>query len=79
MDHVEIARAETERGELVLTERRDENAPASLELRANGVFVMDTPDRRYRVSALSDDETMLDEVRAFDDDDRTRIAARRSG
>lgn len=42
MEYVEIARAESERGELVLRERRDENAPAVLELRANGVFVMDT-------------------------------------
>ena len=46
MQHVEIARAETERGELVLRERRpdadDPSAPTALELRANGVFVMDT-------------------------------------
>jgi spermidine synthase len=42
MEYVEIARAESERGELVLRERRPENAPSSLELRANGVFVMDT-------------------------------------
>jgi spermidine synthase len=42
VEYVEIARAESERGELVLRERRSENAPASLELRANGVFVMDT-------------------------------------
>lgn len=42
MEYVEIARAESERGELVLRERRAENAPAVLELRANGVFVMDT-------------------------------------
>jgi spermidine synthase len=42
VEYVEIARAETERGELVLRERRPENAPTSLELRANGVFVMDT-------------------------------------
>ncbi len=42
MEYVEIARAESERGELVLRERRPENAPVSLELRANGVFVMDT-------------------------------------
>jgi spermidine synthase len=40
--YVEIARAETERGELVLRERREEGAPSTLELRANGVFVMDT-------------------------------------
>jgi spermidine synthase len=42
VEYVEIARAETERGELVLRERRTENGPAVLELRANGVFVMDT-------------------------------------
>ncbi|WP_337191857.1 hypothetical protein [Nocardioides flavescens] len=39
---VELARAESERGELVLRERRPASGPASLELRANGVFVMDT-------------------------------------
>lgn len=37
-----MARAETERGELVLRERREDGAPGALELRANGVFVMDT-------------------------------------
>ncbi|WP_028645001.1 hypothetical protein [Nocardioides sp. URHA0020] len=42
MEYAEIARAESERGELVLRERRPENGPSSLELRANGVFVMDT-------------------------------------
>ena len=42
VEYVEIARAETERGELVLRERREANAPAVHELRANGVFVMDT-------------------------------------
>ncbi|WP_148614264.1 hypothetical protein [Nocardioides rubriscoriae] len=45
MEYVEIARAETERGELVLRERRpgpDDTTAGGLELRANGVFVMDT-------------------------------------
>ncbi|HEU4810700.1 MAG TPA: hypothetical protein VFT00_01035 [Nocardioides sp.] len=42
MEYVEIARAESERGELVLRERRLEGARGSLELRANGIFVMDT-------------------------------------
>jgi spermidine synthase len=42
VEHVEIARAESEHGELVLRERRSDGAPAALELRANGVFVMDT-------------------------------------
>lgn len=42
MEYVEIARAETERGELVLRERHENGGPAVLELRANGVFVMDS-------------------------------------
>ena len=42
MEYLEIARADTERGELVLRERRPEVGPTALELRANGVFVMDT-------------------------------------
>jgi spermidine synthase len=42
VEYVEIARAETERGEIVLRERRDDGAPTALELRVNGVFVMDT-------------------------------------
>ena len=42
VEHVEVARAESERGELVLRARRQEGAPDVLELRVNGVFVMDT-------------------------------------
>ncbi len=42
MEYVEIARAETPRGEVVLRERREQNTPTVLELRVNGVFVMDT-------------------------------------
>ena len=45
MEYVERARATTERGEIVLRERRsgtDDEAPGVLELRVNGVFVMDT-------------------------------------
>jgi spermidine synthase len=41
VDYVELARAESERGELVLRERRPEGGPSALELRVNGVFVMD--------------------------------------
>ncbi|MEQ7847622.1 hypothetical protein [Nocardioides kribbensis] len=40
--HVEVARAESARGELVLRERRGDDGSRALELRANGVFVMDT-------------------------------------
>ncbi len=43
VEYVELARAESERGELVLRQRRPvDGGPTSLELRANGVFVMDT-------------------------------------
>lgn len=42
MEYVEIARAETERGEIVLRERRNGSGPTVLELRVNGVYVMDT-------------------------------------
>ncbi len=42
MEYVEIARAETPRGEILLRERREENTPTVLELRVNGVFVTDT-------------------------------------
>jgi spermidine synthase len=41
VEYVEVARAESERGELVLRERRQEGATPVTELRANGVFVMD--------------------------------------
>lgn len=44
--YTEVARAESPRGEIVLRERRDldagPSAPVVLELRVNGVFVMDT-------------------------------------
>ena len=41
-EYAEIARAESERGELVLRRRTSEAGADVLELRANGVFVMDT-------------------------------------
>ena len=43
MEYVDVARAESPRGEIVLRERReDDGSPGVLELRVNGVFVMDT-------------------------------------
>jgi spermidine synthase len=42
LEYAEIARAESERGELVLRQRQENGGPSVLELRANGVFVMDT-------------------------------------
>ena len=41
-EYVEVARAESERGEVVLRRRIEERAADTLELRVNGVFVMDT-------------------------------------
>ena len=41
-EYVEVARAESERGEVVLRRRVEERAADALELRVNGVFVMDT-------------------------------------
>lgn len=46
MEYTEVARAESPRGEIVLRERHDPDAgphaATALELRVNGVFVMDT-------------------------------------
>ena len=41
-EYAEVARAESERGELVLRRRIEERAADVLELRINGAFVMDT-------------------------------------
>jgi spermidine synthase len=41
-EYVEVARAESERGEVVLRRRIEEHTADALELRVNGVFVMDT-------------------------------------
>ena len=53
MEYVEIARAESERGELVLRERRDDGARPVLELRANGVFVMDSHETSTEIALAS--------------------------
>lgn len=55
--YVEIARTESPRGEVVLRERRRDNAPSVVELRVNGVFVMDsletTTERELARAALA--------------------------
>ncbi len=54
MEFVVVARSQSEHGELVLRERRSDNgAPSVLELRANGVFVMDTAEHASE-QALAD-------------------------
>jgi spermidine synthase len=54
MEYVDVARAVSERGEVVLRERRDPEAPDAapeiLELRVNGVFVMDTAETTSEVA-----------------------------
>src|SRR3954447_8719007 len=45
MGRVEVARADSERGELVLSERTEDDGTTTLELRANGVFVMGTREK----------------------------------
>ncbi|HEX3223003.1 MAG TPA: hypothetical protein VHR35_10585 [Nocardioides sp.] len=54
MEHVEVARSTSDRGELVLRERRTERGgPSVLELRSNGVYVMDTAEHASE-QALAD-------------------------
>ncbi len=49
-EYVEVARAESERGELVLRRRIEPNAADTLELRVNGVFVMDTQETSSEIA-----------------------------
>jgi spermidine synthase len=64
MEYVEIARAESERGELVLRERRNEAATPALELRVNGVFVMDTVETSTERALASAALEAVDDPRA---------------
>ncbi len=50
VEYADVARAESERGELVLRSRREDDGPEVLELRANGVFVMDTAETTSEVA-----------------------------
>ncbi|MGB0099840.1 MAG: hypothetical protein WBP61_06130 [Nocardioides sp.] len=63
-EYVEIARAETERGELVLRERREPTAPSVLELRANGVYVMDTLETSTEQALAASALAQVDDPRA---------------
>lgn len=63
MEYVEIARAESERGELVLRERREPGAASALELRANGVFVMDTHETSTELALAEAALELVDEPR----------------
>jgi len=60
----EIARAETERGELVLRRRRSGTAADVLELRVNGVFVMDTLETTSEIELAAQALDLVDEPSA---------------
>ena len=66
MEYDEIARAESPRGEVVLRRRSADGGPAVLELRVNGVFVMDTQETtteralaRLALEVVADPRTVL--------------------
>lgn len=59
----EVARAETERGELVLRRRTTPDGPDVLELRANGVFVMDTLETSSEIELAAVALDLVDEPR----------------
>ena len=61
MESVEIARAETERGDVVLRRRTSETAPDVLELRVNGVFVMDTLETTSEIELAAQALDLVDE------------------
>jgi spermidine synthase len=63
VEYVEVARAESERGELVLRERRGDGGAAVLELRANGVFVMDNAEFTSELALASAGLELVDEPR----------------
>jgi spermidine synthase len=62
--YTEIARAESERGEVVLRERRVEGGPASVELRVNGVFVMNNVEVSTERALAREALAVVDDPRA---------------
>jgi spermidine synthase len=60
---VEIARAETERGEVVLRRRTSDTAADVLELRVNGVFVMDTLETTSEIELAAQALDLVDDPR----------------
>ena len=59
----ELARAESERGDVVLLRRRTESAPDVLELRVNGVFVMDTLETTSEIELAAQALALVDSPR----------------
>jgi spermidine synthase len=68
VEYIEVARSESELGELVLRERRPgpddpSGGPTVLELRANGVFVMDTAEHASEQALADAALALVDEPR----------------
>jgi spermidine synthase len=65
MEYVELARAESPRGEVLLRERRDadDGGAGGVELRVNGVFVMDTSETTAERALASAALAQVDEPR----------------
>jgi spermidine synthase len=61
---VEIARAETERGDVVLRRRSSAAGADVLELRVNGVFVMDTLETTSEIELAAQALALVDEPRS---------------
>ncbi|MCW2760663.1 MAG: hypothetical protein JWR85_864 [Marmoricola sp.] len=62
-EYVEVARAESERGEVVLRRRIEEHAADALELRVNGVFVMDTRETTSEIELAAAALELVDDPR----------------
>ena len=61
MESMEIARAETERGDVVLRRRTSPTAADVVELRVNGVFVMDTLETTSEIELAAQALDLVDE------------------
>jgi spermidine synthase len=62
-EYVEVARAESERGEVVLRRRTEARAADTLELRVNGVFVMDTKETSSEIELAAAALELVDDPR----------------
>ncbi len=62
-EYVEVARAESDRGEVVLRRRSEERGADTLELRVNGVFVMDTRETGSEMELATAALELVDEPR----------------
>ncbi|MGD9957775.1 spermidine synthase [Nocardioides sp.] len=62
MEYAELARAESDRGDVVLRERAGDG-PTALELRVNGIFVMDTVETSSETTLARQALRLLEEPR----------------